>query len=119
MSIRVELDEGTALGMLVDRVKYWTDDEEVKDLYREMYESYIDDGCFDGGDFNVMSIVDNDYVNWCSVIYEEDCSEADWKKLVELYENGERDISCEEFDESHGDFLEAMNSDRTMALMRT
>ena len=52
------------------------------------------------------------------MISEKDCTEADWKKLVELYEDGNRDISCEEFDESHGDFIEAMNEDRTMALMR-
>ena len=118
MSIRVELDEDDAVDMLMNRLDYWTDDEEVKDLYREMYESYVDGGCFNDGEFNVMSIVDNDYVNWCSVVSEEDCTEADWKKLVELYEEGTRDISCEEFDESQGDFIEAMNTDRTMALMR-
>ena len=118
MSIRVELDEDDAVDMLMDRVAYWTDDTVVKDLYREMYESYVGGGCFDGVELDVMSIVDNDYVNWCSVVSEEDCTEADWKKLVELYEEGTRDISCEEFDESQGDFIDAMNTDRTMALMR-
>ena len=116
--ITVQIDEDDLLDMLMDRVDYWTDDKEVKDLYEEMYRHSIDCGCFDGAEFDVMSIVDNDYVNWCSVISEKDCTEEDWKKLVELYEDGNRDISCEEFDESHGDFIEAMNADRTMALIR-
>ena len=116
--ITVQIDEDDAVDMLMERLDHWTDDEEVKDLYRIMYESYVGGGCFDGAEFDVMSIVDNDYVNWCSVISEKDCTKSDWKKLVELYENGERDISREEFDENHGDFIEAMNEDRTMALTR-
>ena len=118
MTIRLELEEDDALDMLMGRLNFWTDDEEVKDLYREMYSSYVNGGVFEGSELNVRSIVDNDYVNWCSTLYQEDCSEEDWKKLVELYEEGTRDISCEEFDENHGDFIEAMNTDRTMALMR-
>lgn len=65
-----------------------------------------------------MSIVDNDYVNYCSTICKEDCSKADWKKLVKLYEEGNRDISCEKFEDISYSFVEAMNEDRTMALMR-
>ena len=116
--ITVQIDEDDLLDMLMDRIGVWTNDREVFDLYEKMYRDYIDGGCFDGVELDVMSIVDNDYVNWCSVVSEEDCTEADWKKLVELYEEGTRDISCEEFDESQGDFIEAMNTDRTMALMR-
>ena len=60
MSITVELDEGTAVEMLVDRVRYWTDDEEVIELFEQYYESMVDNGCFNGHDFDIMSIVDND-----------------------------------------------------------
>ena len=116
--ITMQIDEDDLLDMLMERVGVWTKDEEVLDLYEKMYRSYVDGGCFDGAELDVMSIVDNDYVNWCSTLCQEDCSEEDWKKLVELYEEGTRDISCEEFDERHGDFIEAMNEDRTMALMR-
>jgi hypothetical protein len=116
--VTVQIDEDTAVDMLMKRLDYWTDDEEVKDLYRKMYESYVGGGCFDGGEFDIMSIVDNDYVNWCSTLCQEDCSEADWNKLVELYEEGTRDISCEEFEDINYDFIEAMNEDKTMALMR-
>ena len=118
--ITVTLENDEALDMLMDRLSVWTDDRDVQNLYAQMYESYIDGGCFDGGSFNVMEIVDNDYVNYCSTIYKEECSEEDWNKLVELYNDGERDISCEEFegDEICGSFIEAMNAKRTMALMR-
>ena len=116
--VTVQIDEDDLLEMLMNRVAEWTNDTEVRDLYEKMYESYVDGGVFEGAELNIMSIVDNDYVNWCSVVSEEDCTEADWKKLVELYENGERDISCEKFEDIRYNFVEAMNEDRTMALMR-
>ena len=116
--VTVQIDEDDLLEMLMERVAVWTNDTEVRDLYEEMYSSYVNGGCFEGAELNIMSIVDNDYVNYCSTICKEDCSEADWKKLVELYEEGNRDISCEKFEDISYDFIEAMNEDRTMALMR-
>jgi hypothetical protein len=116
--VTVQIDEDDLLDMLMDRVAEWTNDTEVRDLYEKMYESYVDGGCFEGAELNIMSIVDNDYVNYCSTLCEEDCSEEDWKKLVELYEEGTRDISCEDFKDIRYNFIEAMNDDRTMALMR-
>lgn len=119
MSITVELDEDTALDMLMERVKVWTNDKDELDLFEEMYDSYINSCVFDGGEFNVMSIVDNDYVNYCTVIYKKDINEEDWEKLVELFEDGDRDISCENFEDFSYSYIEAMNEDRTMALMRS
>mgnify|MGYP003303909358 FL=1 len=70
-----------------------------------MYENYIDNGCFDGGTFNVMAIVDNDYINWCTVINEDDEAYEDIKKLYD--EQGLGDISCED-ELNHGySFIEA------------
>lgn len=89
----VKIDEGLALDMLMNRVNYWTDDEEVYHLYEAMYENYVYDGVFDGGEFDVMVIVDNDYVNWCDVISEGDEAYEDIKKLFD--EQGRGDISCE------------------------
>lgn len=68
----VEIDDSTALEMLVDRVKFWDDDSLVVALYEEMYENMIDNGFFNGGEFDVNSIVDNDYVNWCTIYYKGD-----------------------------------------------
>lgn len=101
----VKIDEGLALDMLMNRVNYWTDDEEVYHLYEAMYENYVYDGVFDGGEFDVMAIVDNDYVNWCNVISEGDEAYEDIKKLYD--EQGCRDISCED-ELNHGySFIEA------------
>lgn len=89
----VNIDNDTALEMLINRLKFWTDDACAIALYEQMYENYVDGGCFDGGEFNVMMIVDNDYINWCSVISPgDDC----YKEIKTLYdENGCSDISCE------------------------
>jgi hypothetical protein len=70
-----------------------------------MYENYVDGGVFDGGDFDVMAIVDNDYVNWCDVISEGDEAYTDIKELY--IREGITDISCE-YELNHGySFIEA------------
>lgn len=89
----VKIDNTRALDMLMDRLDHWTDDLDVYRLYEEMYTNYIDGGCFDGSEFDVMAIVDNDYINWCTVISEGDACYNDIKKLFD--ENGCGDISCE------------------------
>ena len=101
----VRIDNDTALNMLMDRLNYWTDDETVCSLYEIMYENYIDGGVFDGGEFDVMAIVDNDYVNWCTVISEGDEGYEDIKKLYD--EQGLGDISCEDELNCGYDFIEA------------
>ena len=101
----VKIDNGTALDMLLDRLKFWTDDPEVYRLYEAMYSDYIDAGVFEGGDFDVMEIVDNDYINWCSVVCEGD--EA-YPGIKELYdENGCGDISCEHDKNGGYSYIEA------------
>lgn len=101
----VNIDNDRAVDMLLERLGYWTDDITTHRLYEAMYEHYVYDGCFDGGDFDIMTIVDNDYVNWCTVITEDD--EA-YKDIKELYEReGITDISCEH-ELNHGySFIEA------------
>lgn len=108
MSITIKIDEEDALEMLMDRLAVWnTDDNDgiVYDLYHDMYESYIDNGCFDGTDFDVMSIVDNDWVNWCSVI---EPGDGAYEGICELYEDqGLGDISCEHEKNGGYSFIEA------------
>ena len=105
----VRIDEDTALDMLMNRVSYWTDDDTVFYLYKEMYEHYISNGLFDGADFDVNCIVDNDYVNWCTVIGDGDEAYEDIKKLYD--EQGCGDISCED-ELNHGySFIEAEYDD--------
>ena len=70
--ITVTISEDTLLKMLLDRVRYWTSDEDKIDLYRDYYEGLIDSDCFEDCKLDIMSIVDNDYINYLTVISKED-----------------------------------------------
>lgn len=111
----VEIDDDMALELLVNRVKVWTDDEQIINLYEKMYESYIDSGCFNGGEFNVMVIVDNDFVNYTRVVFKD---EEEFDELLKVYnEQGLGDCSCEcEF----ADYIESVDNEDepTMFLVR-
>lgn len=76
--INVKISEDTLLDALVERVRFWSDDSDVVGLFEEYYSNLIDCGGFDGAEVDVMSIVDNDYVNWTSVYSEEDLDSEDW-----------------------------------------
>lgn len=100
-----------ALNLLMDRLGTWTNDKDVQNLFEKMYENYMEAGVFDENTSTVMEIVDNDYINYCKVVYAEDLSKKDLKKLVKLYKNGERDISCESFDGIGYSFIEAVDNE--------
>ena len=95
-SITVKLDEDEALDMLMRRVEEFGDyhpgDVEYA-LYEKMYKNAIDNGVFDGAEFNVMTIVDNDIVNYCTIIGPGD---ENYQTIVDLYDTqGLGDISTE------------------------
>ena len=100
----VQIDNDTALDLLIDRLQQWTDDTEIVKLYEQMYENYIESGAFDGGELNVSLIVDNDWVNYCTVIEAGDDCYKDIKQLYEM--NGLGDISCEDNNGGYS-FIEA------------
>lgn len=112
----VKIDEDTALNLLCERVDAWRkpNSTEAK-LFYQMYESYIDSGLFDGCEFDPMVIVDNDVVNYCTTI---DQTSPDFEKLLKLYDDGERDISCEDFNGGKYSFIEAVSEDRDLILIR-
>lgn len=90
----VNIDNEEIIEVLMRRLSCWTDDETTHKLYRQMYENYVECGFFDGGEFDIMAIVDNDYVNNCDVVSEGD--EA-YEGIKQLYEQeGICDISCED-----------------------
>ena len=68
----VNIDNYDAIEMLVERVKYWTDDDDTIELFEQYYTHMVEGGCFDGGNFDVMSIVDNDYVNNTTIVTREE-----------------------------------------------
>ena len=98
--ITIKIDEDKLLEILVDRVKYWTSDENVIALYRNYYEKLIDYGCFEGRELDIMSVVDNDYTNNLIVLNKEDFE--DWG--VESLED---------------DKIEAFNKEQNLYLVRT
>lgn len=54
--------------VLIDRVKFWTQDEATLYLYNKMYKTQIEQGVFDNKKIDVKIIVDNDYVNNVSIL---------------------------------------------------
>lgn len=102
--INVKIDEDRLVDMLLSRVEYWTEDLTTYRLFEEMYQNYADCGCFDGCNLDINFIVDNDYINYCSVIEKGDEAYEDIKRLYES--EGFGDISCEK--NNHGySFIEA------------
>lgn len=67
--ISIQMDSDDMIEALVDRVGYWTNNSDVLELFEQYYEHAVEGGCFDGSEFDVMSIVDNDYVNNTSITY--------------------------------------------------
>lgn len=103
--ITVKVYEHDFLEMLEERVAQWTDDYVTRNLFSIMYENYIDGGCFDGCELDIRAIVDNDYINWCSVICDGD---DEYEGIKALYdENGCGDISCEHEQNGGYSFIEA------------
>lgn len=100
--INVYIDEEELLTMLTDRVLHWTDDDTVVELYEKMYENNVYSGSFDGAEINIMEIVDNDYVNYCDVLWPPEKDETGYdaekyRKVLKIYkEQGLGD--CSEYD---------------------
>lgn len=95
-SITIKMDEEDFLDLLMDRVESWNDssNDVVYRLYQDMYESYVYDGVFENTDASIAEIVDNDWVNYCTVVEPGDDS---YDKILELYErDGLGDISTED-----------------------
>lgn len=102
----IKIDEEKAVTMLVERVSYWTQDSEVIALYEKMYSNYVYGGVFDGGEFDIMAIVDNDYINYTRIMSE---GEEGFDELLKVYkEQGAGDCSCET---DICDFIEAVDDD--------
>lgn len=96
-----------ALELLVNRVKFWKENEITIKLYSKMYENYIEEGVFDNNDLTIMEIVDNDIVNNCQTIFH---TSSDFNNLKNLYMTGSRDVSCENLD-CGASFIEAADDE--------
>lgn len=98
--ITVKIDECILLEMLLDRVEFWTSDKAIIDLYRDYYERLVNSGCFNGCELDIVSIVDNDYVNNLTTISREE---------FEQYS----------IEDKEDDKVEAFNEEKDLYLIRT
>lgn len=93
--ITIKIKEQLAVDILMDRVAYWTDDSFEQHLYENMYENFVYNGVFEDYELDPMKIVDNDYINYCRVVYC-DSEDEEWERLFDIYaEQGLGDCSCE------------------------
>ena len=91
--INIKIDEERLLDLLNQRVEHWTDDRDVQILYEEMYENYIQSNRFEGMEIDINVIVDNDYINYCDIICDDD---ERYEEIAKIYnEQGLGDCSCE------------------------
>ena len=94
----VNIDNYEAIDMLVERVKYWTDDDDTIELFEQYYTRMVEGGCFDGGNFDVMSIVDNDYVNNTTIVTRDEF-EKDREEYIDELVKSELE-QLEDYDET-------------------
>lgn len=107
--ITIKIDEQELLDMFVERVRYWTKDEDEIKLFEKMYDDYIWNGVFTDGEVDIMSIVDNDWVNYTAIVRKDD---EDFEKLLKVYkEQGLGDCSCEDFSYYKISFIEAVDNE--------
>ena len=92
----VNIDEETVIELLVNRVKYWDDDEDTLELFENYYTNLVEGGCFDGGTLDIMAIVDNDYVNNTSIITREDFEKDREEYIEEELKNKLEELEDEE-----------------------
>lgn len=111
----VNISNDTLLDMLMERVEHWKSDQDVIRLFEQMYQNYVDCEIWHGCDFDVWQIVDNDCVNWCSVVCE---GEENFDSIKKVFiEQGLGDCSCEI---KHISYIEAVDDEDepTMFLIR-
>lgn len=69
--INIQIDETTLLNLFMDRLEYWTSDNDVLALYKSYLESLISCGCFENYTLYINLIIDNLYLNDTTIIDKE------------------------------------------------
>lgn len=109
--VTVKIYKDDLLDMLLERCDFWGTSRENKDLFEKMYSHYIDGECFDEAELDIMVIVDNDVINYTTILEDGD---EDFQEVLELHRQGEYDISCQ----THYGFIEAVSDDEKRILVR-
>lgn len=75
--INVQIDKVTLLNLFMNRLKYWTNDEDVMALFESYFKSLIDAGCFEGTELDINLIIDNLYINDTTIMNKEQLENND------------------------------------------
>lgn len=115
-TITVKIDIDTAVEMLMERLSAWTKDSDTLKAYEQMYRENCEDGLYDGGNFDIMQIVDNDWVNWICVVDKSEVSKEDWNALKKLGRGdlSEANSSLETLDCGSSGFLEVITNNTAL-----
>lgn len=93
--INVQISETTLLNLFMDRLEYWTSDDDVLELYESYLRYLIDCGCFDNSELDINLFIDNLYINDTTIMDREmlddnDIEVDDIEKV--LAENKDKDL---------------------------
>ena len=116
IKMKVELDISQIEFLVKERINQFAKDKMIANLFWQMYENYLNDDINIFEDTELNDIVDNDYINYCRVIYK-DGEEEEYNDLLKLFEEGNRDISCEENNHRFS-FIEAIDEYNGLILVR-
>lgn len=61
--INVKVDEKTLLNLFMNRLEYWTSDDDVLLLYKDYLKELVDCGSFEDAELYVDLFIDNFYIN--------------------------------------------------------
>ena len=75
--VNLQIDEDDLLGLLVDRLEYWTTDPNILNLYESYLKDLIDGGCFEDANLDVSILIDDLYVNDTQIMDKEDLKNND------------------------------------------
>ena len=69
--INVQINEVTLLNLFMNRLEYWTSDDDVLALYENYLKDLIDCGCFENSELDINLIIDNLYINNTTIMDKE------------------------------------------------
>lgn len=96
---KLNLTTDEIVEILSNRLKnYWEAGKTAVELFSQYWENMADEGCFDGShEFTVSEIVDNDYINNCTIVYKGDDY---WDACVAAHDNGVYEV-CDNDPDDH------------------
>lgn len=109
--VTVNIHKDDLLDMIMERVCFWDKGRKYEDLYKKMYESYVCNSVFENIKLDIHTMVDNDVINYTSVLEE---SDEEFSKVFKLGKIEVYDISLG----TSYFFIEAISDDNKKILVR-